>query len=100
MARKLTAMLGGALWIFLGGALLISGCKSDNPMGDPEMEKKAQTMGAAAQRAGGDYNKLSPNEKQEFLKMSSGNEDAAKNLTHALSGKDHPEGENAGPPKR
>jgi hypothetical protein len=85
------------LLLLLPLSLGLAGCRSSAENSDPEMEKLSSDMNSAAQRAGGDYKKLAPAEKQQFLKMSSGNEGAARNLVHALSGRDHEEWKGAAP---
>jgi hypothetical protein len=87
-----------SLLLILPLSLGLAGCQSAAENSDPEMEKLSADMNSAAKRAGGDYKKLAPAEKEQFLKMSSGNEGAAKNLVHALSGSAHEEWKGSPPP--
>ncbi len=65
----------------------LCGCQSDAAKVDSAQAKAADDANGIAQKAGGDWEKLSPSEKQVFLKMQDGNEASAKELVHALSGK-------------
>ena len=70
---------------------LLAGCSQPSD-GDSKMEKIASDANAAATRSGGDWSKLSADEKTAMLKITHGNEPAAKQLLYGLSGKTH-EGE-------
>ncbi|HWD37337.1 MAG TPA: hypothetical protein VG944_00685 [Fimbriimonas sp.] len=66
--------------------LVIAGCNSGDT-GDgmkPENQKIAADANALAKKVGGDYNKLSPDEKQQFLKLANGNEAQAKVICNMM----------------
>jgi hypothetical protein len=68
----------------------LCGCQNNNDMQvDPQAEKTASDVNALAKKSGGDWNKLSDSEKETMKTLQHGNEESAKKLLQALSGKTH-----------
>ncbi|HVK03543.1 MAG TPA: hypothetical protein VM490_08715 [Armatimonadaceae bacterium] len=78
-----------AVALLLSG-LCLGGCQPRAESGDAAAEKMASDVNGLAAKSGGDWNKLSAQEKEYMVKeVSHGNEESAKKLLHALSGQKH-----------
>ena len=67
----------------------LSGCQKNEMQADPQSEKLSADVNAIAKKSGGDWNKLSDADKDTVKNLEHGNEESAKRLIHALSGKTH-----------
>ncbi|MBC7808234.1 MAG: hypothetical protein H7145_19045 [Akkermansiaceae bacterium] len=79
LAFSLLASLAVALTPFCG-------CQSEATGENAKLEKLAADVNSVAKRSGGDWEKLSKEEKKMMTDLQHGNEQSAKNLLHALSG--------------
>lgn len=97
---------GASTGLFLIAAAVVAwGCSggSKDDGVKPENQKILSDVNSLAKSVGGDYNKLTPDQKQQFLKIANGNEAQAKSICNMMvhsPNEGMTQGRPAGPPKK